>query len=56
MPEGYRYERAVDAPEFGPGHEGIWTARFPHPLRPGLLRVTIPGVAPALQPRPTLLA
>ena len=48
--------RVVVCDPFGPGHDGIWTARFPHPLRPGILRATIPGVAPALQPRPTLLA
>ena len=48
--------RVVGCEPFGPEHEGVWFARFPHPLRPGLLRVAIPGVAPALQPRPTLLA
>ena len=34
---------------------GIWAARFAHPLLPGHLRVTVPGVSNDLQPRPILL-
>ncbi len=34
---------------------GAWQARFAHPAVPGLVRISIPGVASELQPRPILL-